>query len=171
MSYVCLGIGSNIRPQENLADGILRLLEGVGHLWVSDVLETPPVDMETRRTFLNTIVWFQTDRGPVALKTWLNALEEAMGRDRSDPDRSTSDRPIDFDVLWIGEDAEMPETVAEAQTPYFAGPYARLRAWMQGEQIAADRTSRRVALSVQGRRVGMEPTAIDANRDAGDKAR
>lgn len=171
MPYVCLGIGSNIRPRENLADGIRRLLVGVEHLWVSDVLETPPVEMDTERSFLNTVVWFETAHDTEALKAWLNDLEEAMGRDRSDPDRSTTDRSIDFDVLWFGEEPVLPEQIAEAQTPYFAGPYARLRAWMQGNQIAADPSERRVALRVQGWRIGMEPTAIHADGHAGDEAR
>ena len=171
MPYVCLGIGSNIAPRENLADGLRRLVAGAGELWVSDVLETAPVDMETSRAFLNTVVWFETSRDSAALKAWLNELEEAMGRDRSDPDRSTSDRTIDFDVLWMGAKAGMPAELAAADTPYFAAPYARLRAALQGTDLGTAPAATRVALTVQGRRVGMEPTAIHADGHTGDEAR
>lgn len=170
MPYVCLGLGSNIEPAANLAEGIGRLLDEFGRVVVGDVVVTSPVDMPSRRMFLNTVAWIEAQRDADTLKRWLNDVEERMGRDRSAADRSTADRPIDFDILWYGEEPAPPAALPD-EAAYLMMPYHRLRTFLLDEPVAPDPSFRRVELVVQGRRVGMEPTAIDADRDAGDVVR
>ena len=167
--HACIGIGSNLDPVRHVAEGLRALAKDAGTLWVGDVVHTEPVEMETPHGFVNTVVWLPTTRDDPSLKAWLNDLEQQMGRDRSHPQRSAMDRPIDFDVLWSGTAPVPPEALCPAQTPYFASVYRRLRAALAGKPLPADDTLRRVELRVEGRRVGMHPTAVDANRDARDE--
>ncbi|MEM7254347.1 MAG: 2-amino-4-hydroxy-6-hydroxymethyldihydropteridine diphosphokinase [Pseudomonadota bacterium] len=101
MNYL-LGLGSNIRPTENLPLGVFHLLAHFGALELSSVAETAPVEMVSSQTFLNAVAWLQCDLEPASLKAQLNAIEITLGRDRSDRERGRKDRPLDIDILFAG---------------------------------------------------------------------
>ncbi|PVY77602.1 2-amino-4-hydroxy-6-hydroxymethyldihydropteridine diphosphokinase [Tamilnaduibacter salinus] len=98
MRYLC-GVGSNIRPEDNIPAAFGAMADRFGTLHVSCVIRTRPDGIATPRHFLNALVTFESDESPQALKEWLNSLEESLGRDRSDPLSSVKDRPLDVDIL------------------------------------------------------------------------
>src|SRR5690554_2319999 len=98
MWYVC-GLVSNIAPETNLPLAVARLADRFGEVRLSPVIRTPPYGMVTERCFLNALVLFQSPYRPDQVKALFNGLEEALGRDRSDPLRSVRDRPLDVDIL------------------------------------------------------------------------
>ncbi|MBE9532779.1 MAG: 2-amino-4-hydroxy-6-hydroxymethyldihydropteridine diphosphokinase [Proteobacteria bacterium] len=94
-----LGIGSNLEPQQNIVQIIQHLLDAFPTIVISRVLELPPIGMNSHHDFLNIVVFIETDNSEVQLKTICNTIEVQLGRDRSDPDRKTKDRPADLDIL------------------------------------------------------------------------
>ena len=98
MWYLC-GLGSNIQPETHLPYAVAELAKRYGTLWLSPVIRTRPEGMATPHAFLNALVVLRCELSPAALKLELNALEEQMGRNRSDPMSRYSDRPIDVDIL------------------------------------------------------------------------
>lgn len=116
MWYLC-GLGSNIRPWENLPRALDRLVRKTGRLRVSPIIATPPYGIDSDRGFLNALVVLQSPLPEAALKDWFNGIEEALGRDRSDPASSHKDRTIDIDILEAS--AAGPLTGAGITEPYF----------------------------------------------------
>lgn len=98
MWYLC-GLGSNIRPETHLPRAVAELATRYGTLWLSPVIRTRPEGMSTPHAFLNALALFRCELSPADLKLELNALEERMGRNRSDPLSRYRDRPIDVDIL------------------------------------------------------------------------
>jgi len=94
-----LGIGSNIEPQANIAKIICLLLRQFSRLSLSCVLKIPPIGMNSRRDFLNVVVFIETAMTQAELKTICNDIEITLGRDRGDPARKTKDRTADLDIL------------------------------------------------------------------------
>lgn len=94
-----LGIGSNIEPQANIAKIIHLLLAQLPRLSLSRVLKIPPIGMNSRRDFLNVVVFIETEMMETELKTICNDIEITLGRDRLDPTRKTKDRTADLDIL------------------------------------------------------------------------
>ncbi|WP_339798799.1 2-amino-4-hydroxy-6-hydroxymethyldihydropteridine diphosphokinase [uncultured Marinobacter sp.] len=150
--YLC-GLGSNIRPDENLPQAVARLAARYGPIWLSAVIHTRPEGMSTPNPFLNALAVFASELSPEQLKAELNALEEAMGRDRSDPMSSRKDRPIDVDILEVRRQRAF--TGATIEEPY----YRRL---FQGEPAVAG-----VSLQLEGQRLGQSPATIYRNQGPG----
>ena len=98
MWYLC-GLGSNIEPGHNMSEVLYRLIEEVEWIWISEILETKPVGMQTTRNFVNALVVFWSVEERKNLKLKLNAIEAKMGRDRSDPDRKQKDHTMDIDII------------------------------------------------------------------------
>ena len=98
MWYLC-GLGSNISPERNLSRALALLVDVTSWLWVSRVLRSDPVGMESENSFLNALVIFWSDLDPEQLKARLNDMEERMGRGRDDPERKLKDHAIDIDIL------------------------------------------------------------------------
>lgn len=94
-----LGIGSNVAPEQNVPAVLKALLAISPQLYLSRVVRTAPEGMHSAHDFLNVVVLVATDLAPEALKQQTNRIEEALGRDRSAPDRKTRDRPADIDLL------------------------------------------------------------------------
>jgi len=95
-----LGIGSNLRPRENfprIVDALLRLGP---RLALSRVIETEPVGFPSENQFLNGVAALWTNLSPEQLKKACVAIEEKLGRDRTDPRRKFRDRPADIDILF-----------------------------------------------------------------------
>ena len=98
MWYLC-GLGSNIEPEYNISRTLSRLMNEVRWLWVSEIIRTEPVGIQSTHYFLNALVVFWSTEKTQILKQRLNAIEEELGRDRNDPDRGQKDHTIDIDIL------------------------------------------------------------------------
>lgn len=100
MSTVYLGLGSNQDAERHIAAGISALQDRFGRVEVSPVYRSKAVGF-SGKDFLNCAASIRTDLGPGELKDWLNGLEDAHGRDRSQP--KFSDRVLDIDILLYDE--------------------------------------------------------------------
>lgn len=98
MWYLC-GLGSNLEPEHNMSEVLCRLIEEVEWIWVSEILETKPVGIQTSRNFMNALVAFWSIEERENLKLKLNAIETKLGRDRSDPNRKQKDHTMDIDII------------------------------------------------------------------------
>lgn len=94
-----IGIGSNIDPAENVARGLKKLRACGERLVISRIWQTEPVNMVSDHPFFNLVAYLETALDADHLKKEFNALEESLGRDRSDPERAVKDRPLDLDIL------------------------------------------------------------------------
>lgn len=115
-TYLC-SLGSNIEPQRYFpqAQAALQLLSS--NLTFSRNIATTPVDMVTDNQFLNALFLIQTPLTELELKQEFNRIEEALGRDRSDPKRSVKDRTIDIDILGQPHaEPQVPEYLASLLT-------------------------------------------------------
>lgn len=155
MWYLC-GLGSNIEPQKNLAATVVRLLQAHGTVWLSPVVHTQPKGMETERSFLNALLIVFSHLPPGQLKTEMNALEESLGRDRSDPMSSLKDRPIDIDILEYSNTGTFTGSAIEES--YYQELFAGV------EETA----SARVTIRVMGHALGEAPATIHRDLGTGD---
>lgn len=96
MARAWLSLGSNIEPEHHLALALDALRERFGALTVSPTYRTAAVGFDGP-DFLNLAVGLDTDVGPVALDSWLHALEDRLGRRRDVP--RFSSRTCDIDLL------------------------------------------------------------------------
>lgn len=156
MWYLC-GLGSNIAPEENLPHAVAELLERFGRLWLSSVIRTTPEGIDTPNAFLNALVVFKSEQTPEQLKATLNGLEEDLGRDRSDPQRSVKDRTIDIDILCC-DATDLQFRQCEVTEPYF-------KDLMSGREDP----SLRVAVRLEGCSLGQAPATINRDLGAGHK--
>lgn len=110
-----LGLGSNLQqPVEQLKQALLKLssLDQVEILATSSFYRTPPWGDEQQDDFINAVVKVETSLGPDALLRGVQAIETAMGRQRSE--RRWGPRVIDIDLLLYGDlryrsdDLELP---------------------------------------------------------------
>lgn len=97
---VFLGLGSNIRPLQHLQSCQQHLNCAFKHIRYSSVYRSPAYGFEGA-DFLNMVAEIKTAFAPLALKRWLQNLEDRHGRDRSQP--RYSDRTLDIDLLFYGQ--------------------------------------------------------------------
>jgi 2-amino-4-hydroxy-6-hydroxymethyldihydropteridine diphosphokinase len=100
---VYLSLGSNLGNREaQLRDAIVRLGQlGMVKL-VSSLYETEPVEVESEQTwFLNCAVAMETELMPLRFLTSMLAVEQSMGRTRTEP---RGPRTIDIDIVFFGND-------------------------------------------------------------------
>lgn len=100
MSKTYLSLGSNLDAEAHLRDAIAALRERFGAIVLSPVYRTPAVGFDGA-AFLNAAAVIESDLDPYALNTWLHALEDAHGRDRSGP--RYGDRTLDIDIVLYGD--------------------------------------------------------------------
>ena len=96
MHNVFIGVGSNVDPERNLLAAFSSMVELLDAVCVSTVYQSPAIGMRGN-DFLNTVVSARTGLTPVSLVNELHAIEEQLGRDRSEG--SFSNRTIDLDLL------------------------------------------------------------------------
>jgi len=96
MAFISISLGSNINREHNiqLAVGALRFL--YGDITISPVYETAAVGFNGD-DFLNLVVSLNTARSLSQVVKDLKAIEDDIGRDRSQPRFSA--RSIDLDLL------------------------------------------------------------------------
>ena len=100
MTTVLLSLGSNLQPQQHLHAAVAVLRQRFGDIRVSPAYRTAAVGFDGP-AFLNNAVALETEMPLEALDTWLHAVEDAHGRDRSGP--RFSDRTLDIDVVFYGD--------------------------------------------------------------------
>lgn len=97
MNDCIIGIGSNIDADKNIPD-MLRLLEvDVQIIQVSQMVRTKPIGITDQADYTNGAVRIKTEMSLTDLSVYLKALEDRMGRDRSQP--KFGPRNIDLDIL------------------------------------------------------------------------
>lgn len=100
MSRAYLSLGSNLDAAMHLRGAIAALRERFGAVVLSPVYRTRAVGFEGA-DFYNAAAIIETDLDPHALNTWLHALEDAHGRDRSGP--RYGDRSLDLDIVLFDD--------------------------------------------------------------------
>lgn len=100
MSRAWLSLGSNIEPRQYLRAALDELRMRFGAISISPVYRTPAVGFDGPE-FLNLAVGLDTDLDPLALNTWLHALEDRNGRLRDGPRYSS--RTLDIDIVLFDE--------------------------------------------------------------------
>ncbi len=102
MRGIYIGVGSNIDPDRNVRQALLRLAEETAIRAISTFYRTRPVGSRGQPYFYNGVVEVETELPPRELKqSVLLGIEAEMGRQRS-ADRYAP-RPIDLDILLYGE--------------------------------------------------------------------
>ena len=97
---VYLSLGSNVGDSEaNLRTAIEKLAELGRVIAVSSFYETEPVEFTAQPWFLNCAVAISTELMPKQLLSRILAIEQQMGRRRSQP---KGPRNIDIDILLFG---------------------------------------------------------------------
>lgn len=100
MTEVFLGLGSNVKREWHLREGIRALRERFGPLQVSPIFESESVGF-AGSPFFNLVVSLQTDLSVGVLQQELRAIEFSLGRT---PDqRKYSPRTLDIDILTYGD--------------------------------------------------------------------
>ena len=101
-NMVYLSLGSNVGDrQANLAEAIRRLPELGAVKQASALYETEPVEVQTSQPwFLNCAVSLETELSPVDFLNRMLAVEQAMGRRRTEP---KGPRTIDIDIVLFGD--------------------------------------------------------------------
>ncbi|MDH3362346.1 MAG: 2-amino-4-hydroxy-6-hydroxymethyldihydropteridine diphosphokinase [Gammaproteobacteria bacterium] len=96
MSIVYLGLGSNIRPEENLSLGVRELRRHHEDVEVSSVYRSAAVGFEGD-DFLNLVLRFRSEETPVEICSEIDRLHDLAGRERSSDKWAA--RPLDIDLL------------------------------------------------------------------------
>lgn len=96
---VIISLGSNIHPELNIRQAIRALSQQYGNLTISPVYQTASVGFDGD-DFLNLVVSFNTDDSVHEVSSQLKAIEDHIGRDRSQA--KFSSRTIDLDLLTYG---------------------------------------------------------------------
>lgn len=96
VSVVYLGIGSNVNVEHNVPSGVAALRAEFGRVDLSPVYRSVAVGF-SGDDFINLAARVETCMQPLALKEFLNLLEDRYGRKRDLP--KFSDRTLDIDIL------------------------------------------------------------------------
>ena len=100
MQLLTLSLGSNIDADANIRKAVVELRARFPGLRCSTVYESESVGFEGDN-FLNLVTVAETEKSLPDLLREIKAIEDALGRDRSQP--KFSSRCIDIDVLTYGE--------------------------------------------------------------------
>jgi 2-amino-4-hydroxy-6-hydroxymethyldihydropteridine diphosphokinase len=104
-TVVYLSLGSNIgnKPQ-NLFDSINQIDQRIGRLVKSsNFYSTPPFQMDSDNEFWNACIQIETNVEPIELLKEIKEIESEMGRSEKSKHKKYSDRIIDIDILFYGE--------------------------------------------------------------------
>ena len=97
MNDCIIGIGSNIDANRNIAEMLGLLGEEVEIVQVSEMVQTKPIGIADQPDYTNGAVRVKTLMNLDELSVFLKALEDRMGRDRTQP--KFGPRNIDLDIL------------------------------------------------------------------------
>ena len=97
MNDCIIGIGSNIDADKNIAEMLRLLGNEVKIVQVSQMVRTKPIGIAEQPDYTNGAVLIKTAMNLDELSVFLKALEDRMGRDRTQP--KFGPRNIDLDIL------------------------------------------------------------------------
>lgn len=162
-----LSLGSNIEPEHNTRQMLRAMLTSVPALWVSRILCTNPVGVDTPNCFYNLSVAFESDLPADTLKRCYVSIEVALGRDRTDPNRRLADRVADIDILFWQDARETRVDPARLPTHSYDRP--QLVELIHGMGLDLDEPvdphiPEGVRLDLNGQRIGDGPMLIHAGR-------
>lgn len=100
MASVYLSLGSNVQREVHIRAALDALAGRFGPLHISSVYESEAVGF-AGEAFYNLVVGFETELDLQSLVAFLKHLEDANGRDRTQPRFSA--RTLDVDVLLYGD--------------------------------------------------------------------
>lgn len=164
-----LGLGCNLRPEQNMVEIISLLLDKFERFDLSRVLHIPPVGMNTHHDFLNAVAFIETDLDQQTLKAHCNAIEAALGRDRDDPSSKTKDRTADLDILTpfrLPDDLSMPMSTITDE--YFLYPLLEeLFAFLAQQSLPAMQSGE--TLQLGGLTFGQTATTIHRDANSGQE--
>ena len=100
------GLGSNLGDRAaHLQFAVDGLAAQAGQVMaISPVYETEPVGGPPQPDFLNAVVAIETELSPRELLRLAKSLEEAAGREPPAPGQRWGPRPLDIDVLMVGDE-------------------------------------------------------------------
>jgi 2-amino-4-hydroxy-6-hydroxymethyldihydropteridine diphosphokinase len=100
INNVYIGVGSNVVARYNIRWALDEMRAAFGKLDQSPVYQSASVGFDGD-DFLNLVVKFETRLEVTAVVSQLREIEDALGRDRTQP--RFSKRPIDLDILLYGD--------------------------------------------------------------------
>ncbi|MDO5074618.1 MAG: 2-amino-4-hydroxy-6-hydroxymethyldihydropteridine diphosphokinase [Bacteroidales bacterium] len=102
--HLYISLGSNLGDRKaNLDEAVKLLNELVGQLVAcSRYYETSPVDMESSHAFLNAVAVYDTSLNPFEVLHITQRIEQQLGRTQKTIAGRHYDRPIDIDLLQMG---------------------------------------------------------------------
>jgi len=96
MASVYVGIGSNVDRETRIREAVAALRQRFGEIQLSPVYDSAAVGFDGS-DFLNLVAAFESPLEVEAVAAAFRAIEEELGRDRSQP--KFASRPIDLDIL------------------------------------------------------------------------
>ena len=82
MTIYVLGIGTNVNAQHQCRRILDRIQQTFGEVWVSELVTTKAIGIDAP-DYVNGVVCFESDIDPQTLLKQCKALEQQLGRDRS----------------------------------------------------------------------------------------
>ncbi|MGQ9648805.1 MAG: 2-amino-4-hydroxy-6-hydroxymethyldihydropteridine diphosphokinase [Phycisphaerae bacterium] len=125
-----IAVGSNIGPEQNVANALTLLQQQARVLASSTFYWTPPLSRPDQPRFLNGVWRIRTDLSPGSLKfDVLRGIESKLGRARTAD--KYAPRPIDLDIVLYGRlvlsepDLQIPDPDIRRR-PFIAVPLLEL---------------------------------------------
>ena len=125
-----VGIGSNIRPEENVRKALQLLASQVNLVGISTVYSTEAEGQPELPRYYNCVAEIETEISPTQLKhEVLRKIEEKLGRERTED--KYAPRTIDLDLILYGDlvlksdDLVLPDPQIQGR-PYLAIPLYEL---------------------------------------------
>lgn len=100
MATVYLGLGSNIRAEENLSLAVRELRRRYGELDISSVYRSAAAGFEGG-DFLNLVIGLRSKESPADICHEIERLHNLAGRERSS--EKWGSRPLDIDLLLYND--------------------------------------------------------------------
>jgi 2-amino-4-hydroxy-6-hydroxymethyldihydropteridine diphosphokinase len=100
MAIVYVGLGSNIKPEENLGIAVRELRQKYGELEVSSVYRSAAIGFDGD-DFLNLVVGFRSEDEPTEICEEIDRLHNLVGRARGSDKWAA--RPLDIDLLLYND--------------------------------------------------------------------
>jgi len=151
-----LGLGSNLGDRAaHLQFGLDGLAARAGRVVaISPVYETEPVGGPPQPDYLNAVVAVETALSPRQLLEVAKALEAEAGREPTDPDKRWGPRPLDIDILVMGDErVDEPDLVVPHprihQRAFVLAPLADIAPELVVASTAGWQGVRRSALQLQ----------------------
>lgn len=101
--HVCIiSIGSNIHPEENIAEALRMIGFENEIIKVSGLIKTAPIGITEQPDFLNGAVKVSTNKEKDVFRKYLKDIEDQLKRDRNA--EKYGPRTIDLDIIaWDGK--------------------------------------------------------------------